>query len=225
MLPQNPPYSQTFENKSSPPIPPKGFGAVPGPVPRALAFVVVVGAALLHPPKSSSALIRGDVVFAAEPHPGDFGAAVCEAVVVVVLLEPPHASFVPQASRFDKPENLGAAAGCALGCCGTGAGVERLKAELRLIEGEAAAGLGGAEGAGAGVEKPNRSPIPELELAAGLGGAVVVVGAKDAKSPKPLDELKVLCFCGGGLLAGGDLGAVSKKLPPPPKAEEDGVER
>lgn len=189
-----------------------------------MAFVVVVGAALLHPPKSSSALICGDVVFAAEPHPGDFGAAACEAVVVV-LLEPPHASFVPQASRFDKPENPGAAAGCALGCCGGGAGEERLKAELRLIEGEATAGLGGAEGAGAGVEKPNGSPIPELELAAGLGGAVAVVGAKDVKSPKPLDELKVLCFCGGGLLAGGDLGAVSKKLPPPPKAREDGVER
>ena len=139
-----------------------------------------------------------------------------------------HASFVPQASRFDKPGNPDTAAGCALGCCSAGAGEERLKAELRLTEGEATAGLGGAEGAGgagAGVEKPNRSPIPELELAASLGGAVVVAGAKDAKSPKPLDELKVLCFCGGGLLACGDLGAVSKKLPPPPKAKEDGVER
>src|SRR5690242_10304246 len=81
-------YSQTFENKSSfPPNPPAGLPAL------AVVFVaVVVGAALLHPPKSSS-----------PPHPrlfaGTCAVVAAGAVGAAGVLED-HASLLPHASMF-----------------------------------------------------------------------------------------------------------------------------
>lgn len=71
-----------------------------------------VGAALLHPPKSSSPLIFGEVTFGCavvlEDHPPKSfeGARACVvgAVVVDGLVTLPHASFDPHASVLDRPD-------------------------------------------------------------------------------------------------------------------------
>jgi hypothetical protein len=65
--------------------------------------LVVVGAALLHPPKSSSCVTCG----VDRPQPGLFG-CVCEVVVDVAAgwlgAEDAHTSLLPHASMFEKPE-------------------------------------------------------------------------------------------------------------------------
>lgn len=90
-----------------------------------MVFVVVVGAALLHPPKSSSCVIAG----APQPELVD-----CVCVVVVVGgagcagAGDAHASALPQASMLENPEKVaaGAAAGAGFGA----AGWDRLNAEF-----------------------------------------------------------------------------------------------
>jgi hypothetical protein len=92
-------YSQTFENKSSlPPNPLAGFAAALVCVVVG-AGVLVVGAALLHPPKSSSCATCG------APHPGLFGAACDVAAGAAGWLgaEDPQTSLLPQASMLEKP--------------------------------------------------------------------------------------------------------------------------
>jgi hypothetical protein len=94
----------------------------------------------------------------------------------------------------------------------------RLKTEL--TGGDIGAFICGAAGAGleAGIDRSNKSPMPEL--AAGFGGGEVCCGTRDPKSPNPLDWLMVLTCGAGGLDGfGGDLGVVSKKPPPPPKVD------
>lgn len=174
---------------------------------------MVVGAALLHPPKSSSWAICGVV-----PQPGLFGCA-CDVVAVGAAgwlgAEEAQTSFPPHASILEKPEKLaaGAAAGAGLGATGA-AGDERLKA--LFIEGDATGWLGAA-GAGAPKERSRRSFMPDAE-AAGFGGAEAAGDVNDEKSPKPLEVL-VVCFC---VCVG--FGAESKKLPPPPNMLEEDVE-
>jgi len=84
---------------------------------------------------------------------------------------------------------------------------------------EATAGFCAAAGVDEGIERLKRSPMPELGAAAVLGAVAGVVLVIELKSPKPLEELKVRCFW-SGLVAGGDFGVLSKKLPPPPNADD-----
>ena len=114
--------------------------------------------------------------------------------------------------------------GAGVGFAGaTGVGFDRLKAEVRGIEGfEAGAdtvdvGRGADTGAsvGAGLERSNKSPI--VELAGGAAFVLVVDGAaevKSPKSPKPLDMRSACGLEGGALACIEGAGLLSKKLPP-----------
>jgi hypothetical protein len=195
-------HPQTFENRSS---------LAPNPAAGLLCVLLddAAGAgagALLHPPKSSSALTfggsaepdelkvpppPGTMLWLArevplEPHPKlpDAGCGGAADVVVLGLFAELHASFDPQASSLPQPPPI---AGIGAGTAGFGgaAGCERLKTDC-CGGGETTDGLGGG-GGDAGVEKSNRSPKPELEDTAGAAGE----GA-ESNAPKPLEELKPL---------------------------------
>lgn len=169
----------------------------------------MAGAALLQPPKSSSALIFGALVasnpplakpLSAEvllPHPKSVVAA--DAVGGDLMADAlgtagagsgvAHASLEPQGSAFEKPERPAIFPWVMLtivgaGCEG-GVRAERLNAEFTFIGCELL--LVGAS-AGEDSEKLNRSSMPELEVV-----FVATGGAPDAelKSPKPLEELSV----------------------------------
>lgn len=212
-------HSHTLENRSSPaPNPVAGFAGVI-PVPG------VTGAALLHPPKSSSAVTFGVaptvlnpppppgtiLVFAndpPEPHPPKLPELVCVGATLdgLVGFAEPQASFDPQASLFAHPLI------CAGGDCGLGggAGDERLKTEVDWGGGDAIVCFGWAGGCGDGAEKSKRSPSAELAFVLETG--VGIPGA-ESKAPNPLDELNPLDGC-GGCGAGFEAGFISKKLPP-----------
>jgi hypothetical protein len=99
-------------------------------------------------------------------------------------------------------------------CCGAGAdgatGDERLNAEFMGGDDTGGAALGAGAGA-EGMERSRRSPRPEA-----AGWDLAGVDAKDEKLPMPLDDA-------GVWYVGGDFGAESKKLPPPPNMFEDDV--
>lgn len=145
-------YSQTFENKSSAPLNPPA-GLVEG-IPMSVDVLAVVeevtGAALVQPPKSSSAVtVVGclDEVLAPQPAPMSLGVRVsgtfimveAEAVVSAGAGSGLFHALASNGSQFDESMFGGMAAvvvvgGSCLGagasgaaCCG--AGFERLKAE------------------------------------------------------------------------------------------------
>lgn len=111
------PYSQTLENKSSLAAPSTAAAGL-GAASEAL-VLGAGGAALLHPPNSSSALTFGAVSsadipeVAMDPHPKSFtavaGAGAC------VGATDPHTSFVPSASMLLPQFVVAAGAGCAFG--------------------------------------------------------------------------------------------------------------
>lgn len=186
-------YSQTFENKSSvPPKPPGGLDCIPPilPIVVVLGPVAVAvlgeetGAALVQPPKSSSAVtvVGGfDAPPLGAPQPAPMSLAV--SVSGTFIMEDAggsagagskvlHAS-PPKASKFDGNRLCGVVvaltpvlgADCIAGC-GAGAGFDRLKADFNSswgeatdgFRGKAAEGLGGeAAEAGGGEERPARS--------------------------------------------------------------------
>lgn len=124
-------YSQTLENRSSPP--PKPVAGLPVDAGGCALWVVVeaeTGAALLQPPKSSSCVIAG------APQPGLLG-MVCVVLAVVCAgcagSEEAHASLEPHASMLEKltAEVCG---GAGFGAAGA-VGEERLNADF--IGGEA----------------------------------------------------------------------------------------
>jgi hypothetical protein len=196
-------YSHTLEKRSSLVAkPPAGFA-------RGAAAAGVTGAALLQPPKSSSALTLGGpwlfglnpppppgtiLWFASdvppEPHPKSpllvcIGAGLLSGGLVFAEL---HASFDPQASLLFHPlKTVGLAFGG-----GAGAGWDKLKTEERCIGGEAIVCFGAAAG-GDGAEKSKRSAMPELVLLEIMGD---IPGA-ESNAPKPLEELNVRDGWGG----------------------------
>jgi hypothetical protein len=149
------PYSQTFENRSSPPEnPAAGFGwTVPAPG--------VTGAALLHPPKSSSAVTFGGAALAVlnppppgtilwfanevppDPHPKspELACAGAGLLITGLVFAAPQASFDPHASLAHP---LIVAAGGAGWDFGGGAGCERLKTDDCDAVGDATVCFGGA---------------------------------------------------------------------------------
>ena len=165
-------YSQTLENKSSaPPNPPAGLD-------EAFLLVVVVvdgiGAALAHPPKSSSAATVGAGLEPAEragapqPPPTSLAVSVSGTFIIedgagaaagagsgVPQALPPHGSMVVGGSTLATDAVVLAGFGA-----GAGAGV-RLKADFSSCCGEVDANGGGGEtaagAAGAGEENPNKS--------------------------------------------------------------------
>lgn len=227
-------YSHTFENKSSlaPKPPPEGLVA------GGLEAAGVTGAALFHPPKSSSAAIFGGSLKLFPPPKFDVVAELPQDEKSLVIVATAgdllsgfvfvlaagsglaQALFEPQGSSLAKPEKVLELAGAseadlAAGWEG-GAGADRLNAELRLMEG--AAGLEGmADRDGKGSEKSNRL----LEALFVDGFVVGVVVLAKSKSPRLFDALDVRSdsdvWAGGfEAVAGCDVlfGALSKKLPP-----------
>ena len=222
---QLPLHSQTLENKSSlPPNPPPGFD------PEVIFLGGDTGAALFHPPKSSSAvtlcaagapnplfpLLRPGVDIDAPPQPprllplgnvraGDLADAVLDATGEGSRFA--HASFEPHASAveiFDKEAGVDCTADEDSEAVGFGAGAERLKADVKSRE-EA----GGFESAGAGIGFESLRISSELGPGAGLTEDVVLdAKVKSPKpSPKPLPKpLDSLCGCGG---CNTDLGAAA----------------
>lgn len=147
--------SHTFEYKSSlaPKPPPVGFadGCCGG-----LEAAGVSGAALFHPPKSSSAAIFGSSLILVPPAGFDMFIELPhdEKSFVVVMAGDllsvfgfeladdsgvAQALFEPHGSSFANPENAleltGATGADFVAGCGTGAGAERLKTEWRLEDG------------------------------------------------------------------------------------------
>lgn len=199
-----------------------------------------IGAALLQPPKSSSAVTFGG---ACEPKPTlpkppleegpvPHGKSFEEVVIGGDLNDGAplvvgagsgvaHASFEPQASLLENPEKALLAADDAIGAdfgC-EGAGADRLNADCRLIDGEEAFWVTGA-GAGAdGDESPKRSFGATAEA-----GFVVCLGGLVAKLKSPKSSMGILSGFGCcevvrvGLEAVAGLAAgfwdVSKKPPP-----------
>jgi hypothetical protein len=182
-------YSQTLEKRSSlPPLnPPEGFGA-----PGAPAFEGAgAPGALLHPPKSSSALILGsaglEVLAVPQPPkaspPGEVMGAGLEVVVWLGAgagagagSGEPHASLDPQASMLLKAEAVGkggleAGAGFGGGCDDVvgAAGEDRLNGEPKFsggLDGD----LGFVDaGGGAGAFRSKRSSMPGDEVVGGIG--------------------------------------------------------
>ena len=213
-------YSQTFENKSS--LPPKPPPPPPPPcllcAGRGLVLAGVSGAALLHPPKSSSGVTLGacevlphvlleleDSLFeevGVPPHAEkslDIGmdGPVAGATVlglggeVEVGSGAAHASLEPHASILLRPEEGAAtdAVGLDAGCAGA-TGAERLKGELKLEEGgpEGFAGTGAGCGALFAGDGSAKSNR-SLEALTGTGfGGVGAEGEAKLKSPKSFVE-------------------------------------
>ena len=210
-------HSQTFENRSSlPPNPPPGFD------PEVAFAGGDTGAALFHPPKSSSAVTLGaagapnplfplprpGVDDEAPPQPpksfalGNGRAGGLADAVLEVTGEGSgfaHASFEPHASaveKFDKAAGVLFTVDEDIGAVvGFGAGAERLKADVRLRE-EA----GGFRAVGAGTGFEFSRILLELGPRAGLTEEDVVLGG-EVKSPKPSPKLSskpldTLCGCG-----------------------------
>lgn len=197
----------------------------------------VSGAALFHPPKSSSAAILGVslklllapklelVVIGGFPHD--------EKSLVVVIAGDldsifgfdidagsgvAQASFEPHGSSLESPKKaleLAGATGADLAAgCENGAGAERLNAEFRFEAG-CFEGLVGCEGKGS--EKPKRS------LDAVLVDCFVIGAVFDAKlkSPRPFDAPGVcsgFVDCAGGFdtITGFVVGFVPVSKKPPP---------
>lgn len=192
-----------------------------------------MGAALVHPPKSSSAATVGaglelaDKAGAPQPAPmslavrvsgtfiieaegaGAAGAAGAGSGVLQAL--PPQGSMVV-GGRTLATDAVLATEGLEAGA-GAGAGV-RLKADFKSCCGEVDVNAGGdtaAGAAGAGEESPNKSSDKGDLGGLGFGGG------GDAKlvnpASKPFDEIDAVRDCGFG---GGTVGDVrlSKRLPP-----------
>lgn len=202
-------------------------------------FVVVLlegtGAALAHPPKSSSAATVGAGLeeFMLLPQPAPISPAVKVSGTFIMDAEDAGAaagagSGVPQAL----PPQGSMLAGIALameevvldtlGFGAWGAGLLRLKAELSSCWGEVTVGRGGGEvltvGAG-GDESPNKS-LDRDEAGGGLGlvgGGELKPVNPESNAPElnPLEDTEVVRDCG---LAGGIVGDVrlSKRPPPAP---------
>jgi hypothetical protein len=149
MTTHNNTYSQTFENKSSFPElnDAAGFAAAAPPVGAEAC------GALLHPPKSSSAVTCGAEIFGVAPKPPEgaphpllagIGAAAGAAGFESpqASLDEPHTSLLLMFAK----EEVGIGAGAA--GFDDGAGVDRLKAELLYAAGA------GFEAAGAGTGEP-----------------------------------------------------------------------
>lgn len=199
-------YSHTLEKRSSdPPNPPAGlvelFEVEVGPE--------ETGAALVHPPKSSSAATVGAGLDAAldipQPPPISLAVSVSGSFIIdapeaaggeetgagagsgVFHALPPQGSIMP------------AAATVAAGACGLGGiggwkeGLERLKAELISCCGGTAVGLGGAAGARGGEERPKRSLERDDDGGLGFEG---LGGGGEANPPKPksceFEEIEVV---------------------------------
>jgi hypothetical protein len=178
-----------------------------------LVVVVVfdeIGAALVQPPKSSSAATVGvGLGGAPQPDPMSLAVNVSGTFIIeaadgvaaagagagsgtgsgVLHAFPPHGSMFAGSTLAD-----GALAGdvCLGGAEGCITGLERLNAEFISCCGDGALGCGGGEetaaGAGGGEERPNRSFDKEEDGGFGFVG--------DAKPPKPkscpLEEIEVV---------------------------------
>lgn len=131
--------------------------------------------------------------------------------VGLVFAVDPHALLDPHASLFDQSFIAGCVA-CGFGG-GAGAGCDRLKTEDCWLVGDATIGLA-AIGA-AGVEKSNRSSMPELVFDIGCGD----MPGTESNAPNPLEELNPRDGCGGE--AAFCAGLASKKLPPPKGGGEE----
>lgn len=201
------PYSHTLEKRSSaPPNPPAGL----------VELVVVVvpdetGAALVQPPKSSSAATVGVGLGAApQPLPMSLGVKVSGTFIMDAVDGAAGAgsgagsgvlqALPPQGSML--ADIILAAAAVATGTSGFGGaeglgwkeGLERLKAELISCCGEATAGFGGdieAAGAGGGEDRPKRSFESDDEGGFGFEG-LVVGEAKPPKKSCPLEDIDVV---------------------------------
>ncbi len=230
-------HSHTLEKRSSlPPKPPGGFvdACIGG-----LVAAGVSGAALLQPPKSSSAAILGVSLKLLLAPKFDFVVVVefpqDEKSLVVVIagdlvsalgFDAVEGSGVaqalsePQGSSLENPEKafvLTGATGAdlAAGCeTGAGAGAERLKAELKF-EGAGFEDIVGCDGKGS--EKSKRS-LEGVIVGCFVIGAVFEV---KLKSPRPFEAPGVcdgLIGCTGGFDAVTGFGVgfvpVSKKPPP-----------
>lgn len=170
-------------------------------------FVVVVvggdiGAALVQPPKSSSAATVGaglddalGEVGAPQPAPRSFavslsGSFIMEDEPVVGGVGVGSGVFqalpAPQGSMEAAENMLFGAAAVVVGAAGLGAGGLRLNADFRSCCGEVAMGGGGAwlgAGAGAGVERSNKSFDKDDE------GRLGRDGGGDAKLENPMSCL------------------------------------
>lgn len=200
-------YSQTLEKRSSaPPKPPAGLGGLlevgVGPA--------ETGAALAHPPKSSSAVTVGAGLGSGAPQPPPMSAAVKVSGTFIIedgaagagagaregagagagsgVLQalPPHGSMPPDMAF--------AAAAVAAGTWGLGGevckgGLDRLKAELIPCCGDDTVGFGGAAG---GEERPKRSLERDDDGGLGFEGW----GGGEANPPNPksceFEEIEVV---------------------------------
>lgn len=207
-------YCQTLENRSSfPPNPPPGL-----PVPR-----LKVGAALVHPPKSSSATTVGvDLVFvtAGAPQPPISLAVNVSGTFMVVdwALEAETGSGVLQASlphASKLAENMLLTLVVLATGCGAG-WAERLNMELGSTDG-VGVGLGFGTEVATGVAKSKRSP----EEGGGGGGTFDTrfVFCEKLMSPWSLDDLEATWP--GGL--GVTLEEILSKKRPPPRELFEGV--
>lgn len=235
-------HSHTLENRSSLAPKPPAEGLVEDCA-GGLAAAGVTGAALLQLPKSSSAAIFGGAL--EMPPPPMFDEFVeppqDEKSLVVVIAGDlvsvfgfevvdgsgvAHALLEPQGSSLEKPENeleLTAATGADLGAgCETGAGAERLKAELIFEDGGAGfEAIVGCDGNGS--ENSKRSL--GAPLAGGLEGGTVVDGK--LKSPGPFDALgvrngRLACVVSSGAFTG--FGAGLEPVPKKPLPLKGGGE-
>lgn len=189
-------YSHTLEKRSSapPPNPPAGLEVVVEVVPEE------TGAALVQPPKSSSAATVGvGLDGAPQPLPISLAVKVSGRFIMLEVDDTagagagagtgsglPHA-LPPQGSMLaDMTPPAAAVATGTVGLAGAGGwmeGLERLNAELISCWGDEIVGLGGAAGAagaGGGEDRPNKSFERDE---GGLGFAGLVDG--EAKPPKP----------------------------------------
>ena len=175
-----------------------------------LAAAGVSGAALFQPPKSSSAVILGgslkllplarfDVVVESPQDEKSFVVVMAGDLLSVFGLVTAEGSgaaqalLEPQGSSLEKPENaleLAGATGADFAAgCETGAGAERLKAELKFDGGTGFEVFVGCDVKGS--EKSKRS----LELLLGGGFEAGAVVDEKLKSPKPLDAPGVRRGC------------------------------
>lgn len=196
------------------PNPPAGLVDIVDVVVVVVLVVVVAvtagsGAALAHPPKSSSAATVGEDLAAdaaGAPHPLPMSLAVNVSGTFIMVDGAGAAAgsgvlqaSLPQASMLlEKTLDVVAAIGLGAGAgAGAGAGLERLKIELRSADGEDTA-LGGGEVVVVRGEddRPNKSLE---EFAAGGFGFEAGVAVLVKPKPRPLDEMEVArCGCGFG---------------------------
>lgn len=230
------PHSHTLEKRSSaPPNPPAGLPALEVLEVVAAVGPGVTGAALVQPPKSSSAATvgvgLGSAAGAPQPPPISFAVRVLGTFIMddavgagagagagagtgsgVLHAFPPQGSMILAAEATDAAgsPSLGATLGC-------NEGLERLKAELISSCEEFTVDLGRAGGAG-DEESPNKSL--ERDDDGGLGFEGLLEGEVSPPNPRSCDgeEIEVVRDWGFG----GDIVGEAKLSKRSPPADPDG---